>query len=166
MQFLLMQVYSISFCSICFSPIRRLSSLFHSRKCSSMILQMRGRFGEGEPRCRRRKPGEKEMRSRVSTDESLLAVSDDLDRLTRMLGTCLSPVSRVNFASLYAISLSFSFSSLSRLIVDASISRKCGAAVRSLKWDFRQSFALCGEQDDDGGPSHLDPSCGPSREER
>lgn len=163
-----MQVYSISLCQFCFSPIRRLSSLFHSRKCSSMILQMRmrGRFGEGGPRCRRRKRGEKETRSRVSIDESLLAVSDDLDRLTRMLGTCLSPVSRVNFASLYAISLSFSFSSLSRLIVDASISRKCGAAVRSVKWDFRQSFALCGERDDDGGPSRLDPSCGPSREER
>lgn len=63
----------------------------------------------------------------LSADESLSAVSDDLDKLTRMLGTCLSPVSRVNFASLYVISLSF-------FLVDASISRKCGAAVRSVKW--------------------------------
>lgn len=118
-----------------------------------MILQMRTRrLGKGGPRCRRRKRREKEMRSRVSADESLLAVSDDLDKLTRMLGTCLSPVSRVNFASLYAISLSFSFSSLSRLIVDASISRKCGAAVRSVKWDFRRSLALRGD-----GTTTVDP---------
>jgi len=69
---------------------------------------------------------EEKKESRVSTDESLSAVSDDLDKLTRMLGTCLSPVSRVNFASLYAISLSFSFSPF---LASSSMHRYRGSAA-------------------------------------
>lgn len=58
-------------------------------------------------------------RPRVSADESLSAISADLDKFTRMFGTCLSSVSRVNFASLSRLSLFLG------LIIDASISRKC-----------------------------------------
>lgn len=114
-----------------FSLICRTSSLLRCRECLSMILQMRarlrGRFGEGGPRCRRRKRREKGARSRVSADESLSAVSGDLDKLTRMLGTCLSPVSRVNFASLYAISLSLSSSS--PFLVSSPMHRYRGSAA-------------------------------------
>lgn len=94
--------------------------------------------------------------ARVTADESLTAVSADLDKLTRMLGTCLSPVSRVNFASLYAVlALSLPFSrpfsrDLSLLSPVSSpmridIAEARAVAVQSVKWVFRRSPLALGD---------------------
>lgn len=106
--------------------------------------RLRGRFGEGGPGRRRRKRREKGARSRVSADESL---SSRIGRSGQA-----HPHARNMFISGFACQLRvivrdfplFLFLSLSRLNVDASISRKCGAAVRSVKWDFRRSLVLFG----------------------
>lgn len=102
------------------------------------------------------------------------AVSDDLDKLTRMLGTCLSPVSRVNFASLCAISLSFSFSPFP---ASTSMHRYRGSAAPlsgALNGTFVDPSCSLGGREGWGGGGYgtttVDPavwtSCDPSREER
>lgn len=110
---------------VVFPSLRRI----RPRACT----RLRGRFGEGGPGDvgGGGKRGEKGA-ARVTADESLSAVSANLDKLTRMLETCLSPVSRVNFASLYA-PLSFSahpFSPHLRCIDIAEVSRISPPRVR------------------------------------
>jgi len=129
-----------------------------------MILQMHARYendlekmgrdvGEGD---------EKKKESQVSADESLVAVSDDLDKLTRMLGTCLSPVSRVNFASLYAISLSFS------PFLASSLMHRYHGSAAPLSGALNGTFVdpSGGDERTTDGLSRLDLSCGLSREVR